>query len=85
MAVLSQVHLANIDYQMSVEEYDTAQRYLVVSTKIANQVRNAQKIARFGELELIREEASTLVAELEETLHFLKCNTLLHSLYLGWN
>jgi outer membrane protein TolC len=35
MAILSQVHLANIDFQMSMEEYDTAERYLKVSTKIA--------------------------------------------------
>ena len=70
MAILSQVHLANIDFQMSMEEYDTADRYLKVSTKIANQVRNAQKIARFGELELIREEAGTLVAELRRDISF---------------
>ena len=30
MAILSQVHLANIDFQMSMEEYDTAERYLKV-------------------------------------------------------
>jgi len=81
MAVLSQVHLANIDYQMSVEEYDTAQRYLVVSTKIANQVRNAQKIARFGELELIREEASTLVAELRRDIAFSKMQHSIAQVY----
>ena len=68
MAILSQVHLANIDFQMSMEEYDTAERYLKVSTKIADQVRNAQKIARFGELELIREEAGTLVDELRRDI-----------------
>ena len=72
MAILSQVHLANIDFQMSMEEYDTAERYLKVSTKIADQVRNAQKIARFGELELIREEAGTLVAELRRDISFSK-------------
>ena len=44
MTVLSQVHLAKIDYQMSIEEYDVVQRYFDVSTKIANQVRNAQKL-----------------------------------------
>ena len=72
MAVLSQVHLANIDFQMSMEEYETADRYYSVSKKIANQVRNAQKIARFGDLEMIREDASSLVAELRKDIAFAK-------------
>ena len=72
MVVLSQVHLANIDFQMSMEEYETADRYYSVSKKIANQVRNAQKIARFGDLEIIREDASSLVAELRKDIAFAK-------------
>ncbi len=70
MAVLSQVHLSNIDYQLSLDGYDTADRYYLVAKKITEQVRNAQKIARFGELELIREEASLLVAELRKDLSY---------------
>ena len=81
MAILSQVHLANIDFQMSMEEYDTAERYLKVSTKIADQVRNAQKIARFGELELIREEAGTLVAELRRDISFSKMQHSIAQVY----
>ena len=72
MAVLSQVHISNIEYQMALEEYETADRYYDVSRKITEQVRNAQKIARFGELELIREEASLLVAELRRDIAFSK-------------
>ena len=72
MAVLSQVHISNIEYQMALEEYETAERYYDVSRKITEQVRNAQKIARFGELELIREEASLLVAELRKDIAFAK-------------
>ena len=48
MAVLSQVHISNIEYQMALEEYETSKRYYDVSRKITQQVRNAQKIARFG-------------------------------------
>ena len=44
MAVLSQVHLANIDYQMSTEEYDTSEKYLNVSTKIVDQVLMHKKL-----------------------------------------
>ena len=70
MAVLSQVHISNIEYQMALDDYETADRYYDVSKKITEQVRNAQEIARFGELELIREEASLLVAELRRDIAF---------------
>ena len=81
MVVLSQVHLANIDFKMSMEEYETADRYFSVSRKIANQVRNAQKIARFGDLEMIREDASSLVAELRKDIAFAKMQHAVAQVY----
>jgi hypothetical protein len=81
MAVLSQVHLSNIEYQMALEEYETSDRYYDVSRKITEQVRNAQKIARFGELELIREEASLLVAELRKDIAFSKVQFSIAQVY----
>ena len=81
MAVLSQVHISNIEYQMALEEYETADRYYDVSRKITEQVRNAQKIARFGELELIREEASLLVAELRKDIAYSKVQFSIAQVY----
>ena len=81
MAVLSQVHISNINYQMATEEYETSDRYYEVSKKITDQVRNAQKIARFGELELIREEASLLVAELRKDIAFSKLQFAIAQIY----
>jgi len=81
MAVLSQVHLANIDYAMALEEYDTAERYFQVSRKITEQVKNAQKIARFGNLELIREQASLLVAELRYDIAYSKLQHAIGKIY----
>ena len=81
MAVLSQVHLANIDYAMALEEYDTAERYYQVSRKITEQVKNAQKIARFGNLELIREHASLLVAELRYDIAYSKLQHAIGKIY----
>jgi len=81
MAVLSQVHLANIDYAMALEEYDTAERYYQVSRKITEQVKNAQKIARFGNLELIREQASLLVAELRYDIAYSKLQHAIGKIY----
>ena len=81
MAVLSQVHISNIEYQMALEEYETAERYYDVSRKITEQVRNAQKIARFGELELIREEASLLVAELRRDIAYSRVQYSIAQIY----
>ena len=81
MAVLSQVHLANIDYAMALEEYDTAERYYQVSRKITQQIKNAQKIARFGNLELIREQASLLVAELRYDIAYSKLQHAIGKIY----
>ena len=81
MAVLSQVHISNIEYQMALEEYETSQRYYEVSRKITEQVRNAQKIARFGELELIREEASLLVAELRRDIAYSRVQFSIAQVY----
>ena len=81
MAVLSQVHLANIDYAMALEEYDTAERYYQVSRKITQQIKNAQKIARFGNLELIREQASLLVGELRYDIAYSKLQHAIGKIY----
>jgi outer membrane protein TolC len=81
MTVLSQVHLSNINYDLAIEEYDTAQRYLDVSKRISKQVQNAQKVSRFGELEVIREEASLLVAELRKDLAFSEMQHSIGQIY----
>ncbi len=81
MTVLSQVHLSNINYDLAIEEYDTAQRYLDVAKRISKQVQNAQKVSRFGELEVIREEASLLVAELRKDLAFSEMQYSIGQIY----
>ncbi len=81
MTVLSQIHIANIDYNLALEEFETAQRYFEVSKKITEQVKNAQKIARFGQLEVIREQASLLVAELRYDIAFTKLQHSIGQIY----
>ena len=81
MTVLSQVHLSNMNYALAIEEYDTAQRYLDVAQRISKQVQNAQKVSRFGELEVIREEASLLVAELRRDLAFSEMQHSIGQIY----
>ena len=81
MTVLSQIHIANIDYRLALEEFETARKYLDVSRKITEQVKNAQKIARFGQLEVIREQASLLVAELRYDIAFTKLQHSIGQIY----
>ena len=66
MAVLSQVHIANINYAQSLREYSNAKHYLNVAQRINELIANAQKISRFGELEVIREEASLISGQIKK-------------------
>jgi len=81
MTVLSQVHIANINYAQTLREYSNARQYLEVSQRINDLISNAQKISRFGELEIIREEASLLVAKLRNDIAFAELQYSLGSLY----
>ena len=81
MTVLSQVHIANINYAQTLREYSNARQYLEVSQRINDLITNAQKISRFGELEIIREEASLLVAKLRNDIAFAELQYSLGSLY----
>ena len=81
MAVLSQVHIANINYAQSLKEYSNAKHYLSVAQRINEIIANAQKISRFGELEVIREEASLLVSRLRNDIAFAELQYSLGTLY----
>ena len=81
MAVLSQVHIANINYAQSLREYSNAKHYLNVAQRINELISNAQKISRFGELEVIREEASLLVSRLRNDIAYAEMQYSLGTLY----
>ena len=50
MTILSQVHIANINYAQTLREYSNAKHYLNLAQRINDLISNAQKISRFGEL-----------------------------------
>ena len=81
MTVLSQVHIANVNYAQSLREYSNAKHYLNVAQRINDLITNAQKISRFGELEVIREEASLLVAQLRNDIAFAEMQYSLGAMY----
>ena len=43
MTVLSQVHLSNMNYDLAIEEFDTAQRYLDVAQTQVNRLKTPRK------------------------------------------
>ena len=87
MAILSQVHLSNINYAQAIREYSNARHYLNVSNRINEQIKNAQKISRFGALEVIREEASMLVAQLRHDISYAEVQYSLGTIFssIGMN
>jgi len=70
MAVVSQVHIANLNFVQSRQEYAVSEDYLSVSRRLTKQTRDAQKVAKFGELEVIRQEASLLLATMRRDIAF---------------
>jgi outer membrane protein TolC/cell division septation protein DedD len=70
MAVLSQVHLANVSYGQARKEYEIAERYLDIAQRIGQHARIAQQAARAGELAVIREDVSILLAELRRSIAY---------------
>ena len=59
----------------------SANRHPTEAQRISKQVQNAQKVSRFGELEVIREEASLLVAELRKDLAFSEMQHSIGQIY----
>ena len=67
MTVLSQIHIANLDYNVALEEFETAERYLDVSKKITEQVKNAV-------LSPLNQSINSLLDKIDEHGNMRKCN-----------
>ena len=70
MAVLSQVHIANIKYAEAKRSYDLSDKYLGVAKRISDQVKNANATQRSGKLEMIREDLNLVLAELRRDVAY---------------
>ncbi|MGB0478449.1 MAG: TolC family protein, partial [Parvibaculales bacterium] len=81
MAVVSQVHIANMNFVQSRQDYAVAEEYLDVSKRLTKQTRDAQKVAKFGELEVIRQEASLLLASLRRDIAFAELQNSFGTVY----
>ena len=81
MAVVSQVHIANMNFAQSRQDYAVAEEYLDVSKRLTKQTRDAQRVAKFGELEVIRQEASLLLANLRRDIAFAELQNSFGTVY----
>lgn len=70
MAVLTQVHLANVRYDQARKSFDLASNYLNVAVRISEQTENSARMRRASPLDLIRESLNTLLAELRRDVAY---------------
>jgi outer membrane protein TolC len=70
MAIMTQVHVANIRYVNATKELLTAREYFDVQTRLVKQMRNEAAVDRISEQTLIREELNTLVGEVKRDIAF---------------
>ena len=70
MAVLTQVHLANVRYVQARKSFELADQYHDVATRINDQARNSAKTQRGSELDVIRESLNALLAELRRDMAY---------------
>jgi VCBS repeat-containing protein len=69
-AVLGQVHLSRVALENAKDQYETSADYLQVVRKIREQVKQMRSAERGGELDLIREEMSELLADLRRDVAY---------------
>jgi VCBS repeat-containing protein len=69
-SVISQVHLAAIAYEQSKQEFTTASEYLNVVERLRDHIRAQRDAERSGGLSLIREELSSVLAQLRRDVSY---------------
>ena len=70
LAVLTQVHLAALEYRSAREQLATSTNYLTVSRNISDLVFNQSEAGSTGKLTAIKEQLNALVAELRRDLAY---------------
>ena len=70
LAVLTQVHLAQLKYMAASRDLGTAQNYLQVSRNISDLVTQQSRSGSIGELTAIKEQLNSLIAELRRDLAY---------------
>jgi hypothetical protein len=70
MAVISQVHIADIQFKESNDTYALATQYYDVAQRIKAQVDSSRAAQSIGDLTVIREDLNALLAELRRDVAY---------------
>ncbi len=70
MAVVTQVHLARLRYEIAARNYNLSSQLAEVGGKISGYMHNSQAAQLEGELQVIRAEADGLLAEMNRDLSY---------------
>jgi len=70
MAVISQVHIADIQYKEAGDSYQLAQQYFDVAQRIKKQVESSRSAQSIGDLTVIREDLNAVLAELRRDVAY---------------
>ena len=81
MAIMTQVHVAQIRYRSLSKELATARTYHEVQSRLVGHMRSEAKAERISEQTLIREELNTLVAEVKRDIAFAAVQNAFANVY----
>lgn len=81
MAVLTQVHLAALEFEHARGKLNTAREYLEVSRGITELVESEEATASGGRLQVIKERLNSLVAELRRDLAYAQSQNSLARIF----
>ncbi|MBH02622.1 MAG: transporter [Xanthomonadales bacterium] len=81
LAVLTQVHLAALEYRSAREQLATSTNYLRVSRSISDLVYNQSQAGSTGQLTAIKEQLNALVAELRRDLAYASLQNAFARIY----
>lgn len=70
MAVISQVHIADIQYKEAGDTYNLATQYFDVAQRIKTQVDSSRAAQSIGDLTVIREDLNAVLAELRRDVAY---------------
>lgn len=70
MSVISQVHIANIQFGETIKSYQLADQYMDVARRIRHQVASGRQTQSAGELALIREDVNELLSEVRRDVAY---------------
>ncbi|MDE8602794.1 TolC family protein [Marinomonas sp. RSW2] len=70
MAVISQVHIADIQFKESNDSYQLATQYFDVAKRIKTQVDSSRAAQSIGDLTVIREDLNAVLAELRRDVAY---------------